>query len=140
MPRRRIIFGQKSFAIGKDGELVEEEARPHKVSEVSVGSWSPAGSIASDSEDGKPELAPTQEDLLRIRRSSLQRQRNVEEDEVDNKSGTRLRFQPVLEDSDNIRDALAAEIETLTRKIKSAPAEELVAILEPVGFLFEFKF
>lgn len=118
---------------------MEEETRPHKESEVSasVGSWS-AGSAESDSEDGQPELAPSPADLLRIRRSSLQRQRNVEEGEDDEgEEGPAVphRFLPVPEDEDDLRDVLAAEIQTLSRKIRSAPPEELAAILEPVGFV-----
>ncbi|KAL0280185.1 UNVERIFIED_CONTAM: hypothetical protein PYX00_001558 [Menopon gallinae] len=83
VPRRRIIFGQKSFAFGNDGEFIEVESPtkvPDKESAASVGS----SSVESDFEEGKMNSAtiPSPDVMLKIRRSSLQRQKKVEEVEL----------------------------------------------------------
>jgi len=85
-------------------------------------------------------------DLLRLRRSSLQRQSRVQEDEdQDDLPIIPQRFLPLSEhadeklvstssrDGEHLRTALAAEIQTLSKKIQTVPPQELAAILQPVS-------
>lgn len=87
VPRRRIIFGQKSFAFANDGELIEvEPSTSRKVTHKdSVASLNSSTSAESDSEDNKskPNVTlrnPDANAILKLRRSSLQRQKKIELD------------------------------------------------------------
>lgn len=101
MPRRRIIFGQKSFAFANDGELIEVEPSTSKKiiqHKDSVASLNSSTSAESDSEDNKskPNVTlrnPDANAILKLRRSSLQRQKKIELDydeanNVENKEQT----------------------------------------------------
>ncbi|EEB19645.1 hypothetical protein Phum_PHUM581900 [Pediculus humanus corporis] len=69
--RRRIIFGQKSFAFAHDGELVEVDSTKDQKSKSNT--LSP-----NDPNEKTQETDP--EKLLKLRRCSLQKQKKVEED------------------------------------------------------------
>ncbi|KAK6626949.1 hypothetical protein RUM44_009426 [Polyplax serrata] len=76
VPRRRIIFGQKSFAFAHNGEFVEVESR--KKSDDSENGVPPV-SLLTKNGNGKMDVSVA-ENLLQIRRSSLQKQKKVDDD------------------------------------------------------------
>lgn len=163
VPRRRIIFGQKSFAFANDGEFVEVESKKDSDNNKNLKSKV----IISKNVIGKGDESNSKA-LLKLRRCSLQKQKKIDEDsddvffvvgneeksnEGDNYSVASSkcseksdkipkRFLPssnlkTLElDSDNseaMRLEIEKEILNLSRKLSDINGKELASVLKQVS-------